>query len=150
MGEDGAVPQLSVLFDNPPSERMHQLEKELRELRAKCVIQELELSRVQAEAAERLDIALNTIREQTEGEIQRLQTELSDANNRLALMSDGGDNMIKAKNRQISTLEDDHRDMMEKVKHDANEFLNESLNSLQNVNEIYIENAYSWPSWSKK
>lgn len=87
LSENAGKPVISVRFDNPQLERMPQLEKELRELRAKCVIIEIELSRVQAAAAEQLDAALSIVREQSQGEIQRLQTELAEANNRLDVMS---------------------------------------------------------------
>ena len=80
--QEGAPSARLGRFDMTPTDRMQQLEKELRELRAKFAIQEGELSRMQADAAEQLDSALNAIREQTEGENQRLKSELAEANRR--------------------------------------------------------------------
>ena len=73
-------------FDMTPTDRMQQLEKELRELRAKFAIQEVELSRIQAAATEQLDSAVSAIREQTDGENQRLKSELAEANRRIEEM----------------------------------------------------------------
>ena len=81
--QENAPSARSGRFDMTPSDRMQQLEKELRELRAKFAIQEVELSRVQAKAADQLDIALRTIRDQTEAENQRLKAELAEANRRI-------------------------------------------------------------------
>ena len=74
-------------FDMTPTDRMQQLEKELRELRAKFAIQEVELSRIQAAAAEQLDSAVSAIREQTDGENQRLKSELAEAKRQLEQMA---------------------------------------------------------------
>ena len=82
-----ATEQHPTRFDMSPSEQIKQLQDELRELRAKATTQEIELARVQVDAAVQIANALQSIREQTLGENQRLQAELAEANRRLEQMN---------------------------------------------------------------
>ena len=82
-----ATEQHPTRFDMSPSDRIKQLQDELRELRAKATTQEIELARVQVDSAVQLADAIQSIREQTLGENQRLQAELDEANRRLEQMN---------------------------------------------------------------
>ena len=82
-----APEQHPTRFDMSQSDRIKQLQDELRELRAKATTQEIELARVQVDSAVQIANAIQSIREQTLGENQRLQAELDEANRRLEQMN---------------------------------------------------------------
>ena len=76
----------------PPCKRIKRLERELREERTKFVENDIELNQVKLVVTEHLNSAIIDIREQAKSTIQKLETELSEANNRLKEKVSVGDN----------------------------------------------------------
>ena len=86
-------------FDMPHFERIKHLERELREVRTKFVEKDIELNQVKLVATEHLNSSIIDIREQAKITIQKLETELSEANDRLKEMVNVGDNSQLAQRR---------------------------------------------------
>ena len=74
-------------FDKPPSERIKRLENDLRKLRAQFATQESEFNQFKENANQHLDATISAIRNETEVEIQKLKSELVEANHRLEIMA---------------------------------------------------------------
>ena len=78
-------------FDMPKSERIKRLENELRKLRAQFATQESEFNQFKENANQQLDATINAIRNETEVEIQKLKSELSEAHHRLEVLTSLGE-----------------------------------------------------------
>ena len=81
------APQKTGRFDMPSSERIKRLEAELRNLRAKFAAQEVELNELEVNTTKQIDTTISIIRSKAQSEIEKLKSELSEANRRLELMS---------------------------------------------------------------
>ena len=101
-------------FDMPPSKRIKRLERELRDLRTKFVEKDIELNQVKLVATKHLNSAIISIREQAQNTIQKLETELFEANDRLKEMDDVGDN-TQPEQRQIKLKQTSSATKTEKV-----------------------------------
>ena len=100
-----ATPRLSR-FNMPPSQQITCLETELRALRAKFAAQDIELKELKSNAANQLEDTIKAIANKANEEIQRLQTELAEANRKI----------------------EEQKQQMEKFKQDAEKLINRQPN----------------------
>ena len=118
-------------FDMPQSKQITCLETLLRDLRTKFAAQEIKLNELKSNAENQLKETINEVQNKANEEIQRLRTELAAANRKLEVMAAVGENMQNTKNERIARMETEHRQQMDKLKQDADKYLNERLNALK-------------------